>query len=1405
MAENQENQELEEDLIVDMEAEVLQEPEVDPVDGEVILPAFPPIPSRDSTDSRMTWADYQQRVSPEEYLQRVMPTQGEKIIIDYDNMLKVRKADGTLISNSDIVQYLIEDPINFGDRFGPGAYKAFRDQGHSDDRLLAAFSNVRSVGKVNAYIEEWARGVGTMTPGVFGLVAGASVAGPPGMVVGGITGFVLGHILMGQVIPGSGQPRVTSERPAAQVGMIVGGSSPFRKFPSSMLDEGYSWLTGSYISPMNRLNLGADFLESRMNNWFSRPVRRLQDWSSTAVQQAQRYPGSFAAAEIGQTWSAAGAGYVAEAYLPRDMPIRGFTQFGIELGAAILDPRSLAIRKIPVVQQFSSYLGNLLTFNIIHRTIRAGGRVNDLLLDYATSYDKIYVTQLNELNAKYPQKTIEGKQVRQNLEQYNEELAVIQEQYVQNGIDAITNKGDSGSKAFNLMLQRAELAGEEIPNAERTAAIVSGIPFFYALESRVAPFVSGKAPTLPRGVSETQEYLDNALRLARIRMAKTMQSLVDEGSPEALSTLALLRREYSELEIQKLMQEALEAYQTNVNRALAAGETMDTGAYLHRLFFDRDSNSVLRAIEDQSKLLKDAIPPMEGVNLNPLIDAYNEINDLYRIALQTPTISDGSDLVSIDNALKQYAEILSRGDVPQVPAELTAAAILDLKQKKLNLGKAEEALEAEKAKGRYPGESRAIFDRSEYTTRETVEQLELNLNKIKNDIFEIEHPVAVFPKTFDDKDVTANSRQIVTFISVIDGRMQNAMRKGDKNMIDILQRLREGAMNSLGASSVEAAQVYYEFDRASRAVFGNNFLGRLGSNVAPELIGSAFFEGVGDVVYARIVQMNSVLKFLEDSMIKPPDINLEQMTEKTAAALSARRSAQESELGTVDLSISGTVRQLQEVLLNGMLDNPAYFKKVQQVDTSGNLMFDDAGKPLWMREAQPALGTWMQEHDETLEVFFPEAKQILDDTQQTAAYFNMQRAKIDQRRADANDAFQQTFEGRWSNPASGIQRLIGTPESRALNPSLPDPVNELKEVIQVAKSAKVIVNGESVDVGKELYRVLMDHALAASKAGQVSSPGNESLFNANLFRSYWKDPLGAGQPSLERLLRDGGIITDDLVMAQRRFWDLWDELNQVDRATAANKRRMELGPDFLAVPTEENLASQIERLLVAVGGSVIGSSIRDIFSYLPLLRGGAGGLIAASEGRNFLVNRLLNAPEIVKGDLFLAMMRDTELMAVMMQEALNAEGVPIKRTGKAIQALYTWLGGVGLMPATVSVDEFASMWEREPVHVVHPERRAGYGAEAAIRRSEVRQRDLRNRLDAGQAPEEVVVEETEEVDFSPAVGYTPPPLPPLTMPQGPPSTDQGPPSTDQDAYAAAFPYDSVSEVIRGRQGLGGLA
>ena len=83
---------------------------------------------------------------------------------------------------------------------------------------------------------------------------------------------------------------------------------------------------------------------------------------------------------------------------------------------------------------------------------------------------------------------------------------------------------------------------------------------------------------------------------------------MNEGTPEALAELAKIRRDYSEMEIQKVMQEALSSYQTNVARATAAGETMDTGAYLHRLFFDRDSNSVLRVINDQAKELKEKIP-----------------------------------------------------------------------------------------------------------------------------------------------------------------------------------------------------------------------------------------------------------------------------------------------------------------------------------------------------------------------------------------------------------------------------------------------------------------------------------------------------------------------------------------------------------------------------------------------------------------------------------------------------------------------------------------------------------------------------------------------------------------------------------------------------------------------------
>ena len=128
------------------------------------------------------------------------------------------------------------------------------------------------------------------------------------------------------------------------------------------------------------------------------------------------------------------------------------------------------------------------------------------------------------------------------------------------------------------------------------------------------------------------------------------------------------------------------------------------------------------------------------------------------------------------------------------------------------------------------------------------------------------------------------------------------------------------------------------------------------------------------------------------------------------------------------------------------------------------------------------------------------------------------------------------------------------------------------------------------------------------------------------------------------------------------------------------------------------------------------------------------------------------------------------------------------------------------MPATVSEDNFAAMWERENLGLESQrepseEPNLSPGAAAAARRRELRARPRYELLP--ELPTEVV-EETEEVNLAPTVGFTPPPMPQLTMPQGQASTGQAPPSTDQGAYAAAFPFDSVSEVIRSRQGIGSL-
>ena len=1338
---------LEEDLIVDIE----EEPSPPP--AEYIEPSQFLIPPTDTEP-----LDPDAPLSPEEedrYLRSLMRV--NKVDIDYDELIKIpHPEEPRTLNDDDIARYLIE--TRFGDRFKEGDYELFTDQGYSPKYLIEQFANVRSVGPYAAFMEEAGKAAVPMSSAVMGATVGGTLGSLPGAVAGGITGFVLGNLGVQAVAPEVYLPRVRADQPAGTAGQIVGGSWPFVKIPQILGTEGYSYLTNSFISPTTRFNLGADWVGKNINSWTGGALRVAEDFSESVLRGAQQSPlaaRAFEASEYRQIGSAAAAGWLADEILPADLPWRGAAMFGAELTGAIVDPVAMIARRVnrPV-----SSIGRFFTMRPQTRGTRTGDEINRLLLNYGSKFDQEYVAgvyALDDLNL--------------NPLEYQQRLDEIQTKYIEDSIEALT-QGSAVSNELETGYNAAALSIEE-----QTAGIRSGLPFFYILEGRLSPL---SQRTAQKAVQQDPVVTDLQAN-ARNRMIEMIQNLNNDGSPEALAMAAQLRQERAEIEIQNYMSEALQRYQTTVRRAIENGETLDTGAYLHKLFFGEDTNSLLSAVKAQSKHLMNQIPRRGVVDLNPLVKAYNDLNEFYKVAGQTPRISTGKDLVSIDVALRQFDDVLKRldDDIPALPVELTDAQKRTVELKELDLKSKVDDIAAERKKKRWTGRGK----RNNYRDNQRLRRLELERDGLKDDIEKIKNPVEEISTVgFTGEEITVENGDLITFIEVLDSRLQDARRTGNVPLINILNQLRKGSLESMGTSTMMEAQVFYDFNTASARVFSNNFLGEMRTDIAPELIGTSFFEGAGDKVVARIAQMEAALQFLRDQDIDMPPVNLTEMG-------AAGRQAITSSPWTGGGKGVGTVSDIQETMLRGMMDDPTYFKDVQQIDALGNPMFGPDDEPILMKEATGALDRFVQRNRNMLETTFPEALEILEDVQKTRAYWKIasNRSNLNNLREEAKDAFIEAFADYGTNPTAGIQAHIGTPESR---PNIGNVGAKVRQIVQIAAR-------EGPEVKEELYRTLIDDALTYARVGK--NEAGDSVFSPYEFRRYFEEPLSRGEPSLSELLTRNDIIGDEVRYLQRSMNNLWEQIDLIEKSDPTRIRQIPGGLDLqreAAKLTEGNLASGLEGMFVGIGGSAIGSSIRNMFGQLPILSGGSGGLIAASEGAKFLRQVLLESPQLGLQDLFISLSQDPQLMAAVMRTALDKKGLPVPPDPRSIRRMHAWIAGAGLLdPAEMTVNEFQRLWGLEP-SVLHPERDSP-GAAAGLRRRQLRQQ---------QPPEEVVVEETEEVDFSPTVGFTPPPMPPLTMPQGQASTGQAPPSTGQDAYAAAFPFDSVSEVIRSRQGIGSL-
>jgi hypothetical protein len=362
-----------------------------------------------------------------------------------------------------------------------------------------------------------------------------------------------------------------------------------------------------------------------------------------------------------------------------------------------------------------------------------------------------------------------------------------------------------------------------------------------------------------------------------------------------------------------------------------------------------------------------------------------------------------------------------------------------------------------------------------------------------------------------------------------------------------------------------------------------------------------------------------------------------------------------------------------------------------------------------------------------------------------------------------------------ADPAAAVRQMIGEPGNRARAGG--NSIRDLRRFSElVMEEGKVVSNGF-------LQSVLHDAWLFAEGAMPPALTGpqaNRPPLDLNAFHAYLFDPLVKGGDSVMQVLNKTGVIEDEAKRVWKDLLEMMSDFQKLDNAGIEDLlRRVEQtrGASYL-LPF-------IRRLVGAQAGAHAGK----------MLPAGVATIQAPAFGAQLFENLLSNMPQSRIDDAFFSLVDNPKMATHLLELGLQRQG---RRAGTTLNLrnLNIWLAGW----AGTTLEE-AALFDEESEAI----RESFLNRGAQWRPSNLGARGRnRNPPEEVEEVEEVVVEEAEEVDLSPAVGFTPPPMPPLTMPQGQASTGQAPPPTDQGAYAAAFPFDSVSEVIRSRQGRQGI-
>jgi hypothetical protein len=504
------------------------------------------------------------------------------------------------------------------------------------------------------------------------------------------------------------------------------------------------------------------------------------------------------------------------------------------------------------------------------------------------------------------------------------------------------------------------------------------------------------------------------------------------------------------------------------------------------------------------------------------------------------------------------------------------------------------------------------------------------------------------------------------------------------------------------------------------------------------------------------------------------------------------------------------LRSIERRLLKGFLNNKQFFSRTPRVGRDGqpltqevDMVGDDGNvikvnEPVYDYEPTQQFNDFIRENEKPLKEYFPSIYADMLNVNALSDTLNVARGAIATKELARNNAF--------------MRHMMVLAEDNNI-PSFREPNALINSILgEPGQDSKI----QRTDAPKD-FRLVIRAMMDGAEDNQLIAEGFvQGIYNNAFIRSggtatgkdvdpeaffdYLFEPINGVQtrrsdtgrvPSVMNILVDEGLITEAERLSIRRTVQALKQIKQQEQGAQA--RFSEFGgktaeeieaADGNLQKVRKAGTSVAANMLLSVGGSAIGTTLYG------LLTGGVGGpgvLRSASAGSTYLKDLFQRLPLAAQDRLFVDLFQNPEMMANALELYNNPGKLDELLVGKKLNTLYSWFQGAG---ANIAREEFFAGFDKTAPEVRREEREEAGAAPMVPSRPNPR----RVQPSIVPPPEPVT---------PPPQAAAPRPMPPPVA-QAPAPTAQAPASPNQRArYAAMFPNDTASDLIR--QGIGSLS